>query len=459
MEVSVGSEIRVEGYDRAFMEWVDRRLTIPNPEYAKNIRLGFSVHRVPKELKLYKRVGKALVLPFGLLNELRGLGVLRFGFETIFPKARDFEAFCKLRLYPYQKNAVDAMDIVGHGVVVAPCGSGKTNIGLAYIAENGQKALWLTHTQDLLSQSMKRAKEILEFEGVEHPYGRITAGAVDIGECVTFATVQTMAKMNLEGLKRFWNVVVVDECHHAVQSIKSTSMFASVMNQLEARHKFGFTATPYRADKLEVGMFALLGRTIYTVPKEAVEGRTVPYKEIMKIVDYEPDLEVVCNGDGTLNHPALITDLVSDFARNLQIAKDIAEVEGTSLVLSERIAHLDELKRLVGDRKRCRVIKASGTVKEKRERKEALELLERGELDVVFASYALAKEGLDVPSLANVFFASPTDNKAVVVQATGRVMRKAEGKECGMVYDYMETFRPLERKARNRSAIRRRMLR
>ena len=51
--------------------------------------------------------------------------------------------------------------------------------------------------------------------------------------------------------------------------------------------------------------------------------------------------------------------------------------------------------------------------------------LESGELDCVFATYQLAKEGLDIPTLDNLFMATPQKNETVVTQSAGRVARKA----------------------------------
>lgn len=457
MDVAVGAEIRITDPIDEIEKIADDYLTIVNPEYLKNERLGYSNYNVPRYIKLYKKVGNTLILPFGCLQKF----VFRYWHffnrrTTEFSNRASFRASLNINLYDYQKDALTAMSNQSSGIVVAPCGSGKTNIALAYIAKIGYRALWITHTQDLLKQSMQRAQDILAFE-CDKPLGTITEGKVDCGNAITFATVQTLAKLDLTGLKDYFNIVIVDECHHAVQSVKATSMFAKVMNQISARHKFGVTATPYRSDKLERGMFALIGDTIHIIPNDCVKDRTVPFVDYIRYVPYEPTDPRVFNGDGTLNNTYLIGDLVEDVARNNIIAQDIIKAKGTSLVLSERIIHLEHLYDLVSPFKECTIIKSAGTKKAKEERAKALQLLNEKKINVVFATYQLAKEGLDVPTLNNLFFASPTDNKAVVVQSTGRVTRKAEGKECGYVYDYVDSFRPLARKARNRINIRKKI--
>ena len=62
------------------------------------------------------------------------------------------------------------------------------------------------------------------------------------------------------------------------------------------------------------------------------------------------------------------------------------------------------------------------------------------EIDCIFATYQLAKEGLDVPSLRYVVFATPEKDETTIIQSAGRVGRKADGKDYGTVIDFVDTF-------------------
>src|SRR5690606_33204004 len=57
-------------------------------------------------------------------------------------------------LRPYQRRALAAALKRRDAVIVAPCGSGKTVLGLAWVAARQQPALWLVHTTDLLEQAI-----------------------------------------------------------------------------------------------------------------------------------------------------------------------------------------------------------------------------------------------------------------------------------------------------------------
>ena len=66
--------------------------------------------------------------------------------------------------------------------------------------------------------------------------------------------------------------------------------------------------------------------------------------------------------------------------------------------------------------------------------------LNNNELDCVFATYQLLKEGVDVPNLRYIALATPEKDETTVIQSVGRVGRKADGKECGTVFDFVDDF-------------------
>ena len=65
----------------------------------------------------------------------------------------------------------------------------------------------------------------------------------------------------------------------------------------------------------------------------------------------------------------------------------------------------------------------------------------------------MASEGLDVPNLKYVIFASPEKNEVTITQATGRVGRKAKGKEYGTVIDFVDDFGMYRKWAKIRKGV------
>ena len=69
---------------------------------------------------------------------------------------------------------------------------------------------------------------------------------------------------------------------------------------------------------------------------------------------------------------------------------------------------------------------------------------------ILFASFGLAKEGLDIPRLDRLFLVSPQKDYAVVTQSIGRIARKAEGKNDAVCYDYVDDIQFCENQFKRR---------
>ena len=84
-----------------------------------------------------------------------------------------------------------------------------------------------------------------------------------------------------------------------------------------------------------------------------------------------------------------------------------------------------------------------GTPKKRRE--QALEDVRNGKYKYLFASYSLAKEGLDVKILSNLVMATPVKDFAIVQQSIGRIQRPYENKTKATVYDFVDNIGMLNR--------------
>ena len=149
--------------------------------------------------------------------------------------------------------------------------------------------------------------------------------------------------------------------------------------------------------------YALVGEVVYKVPDEAVGDK------IMKvgIAPVNTGLKIsreALNTDGTLNYAKLITYLTENTARNKLIVDSIER--RPSLILSDRLNHLEELMRLLPADMRKDAVMISGkmtTKTGKTKREQALEDMRSGKKKYLFATYSLAKEGLDVPRLERLY--------------------------------------------------------
>lgn len=457
MNVFVGNNIVVENYTKEVEQFFSRLLVFDNPEYYKKLNSGRWIGLTPKEIVLYERYGRNLILPFGMLPKIFEN---RNWFEKIVPEfclhERKFQYGSRIKPYDYQELAIVASLSARQGIVVAPCGSGKTQIGLEIAARLKGRALWLTHTHDLLTQSIERAKSVFSLK--DNDYGIVSNGKVELGNVLTFATVQTLSNVNLDSMKDYFDVIIVDEAHHVVGSPTKLMMFWKVISRLSARYKYGLTATPKRSDGLTQCMFALIGPMCYEVPADAVKDRTCDVEVEFHKTDYKPVVDDILLPDGSINYSKLITDVTENDKRNRQIASDICSMNGSVLVLTDRVKHAERLRNLVAmNDVSCVVLRAISGKKAREERKKAIDLLNDGKVKVLIATFALAKEGLDVPSLRNVVFATPQKNESIVTQSAGRVARKADGKDKGILHDYEDDFGIFNRWQKRRNSVYRKL--
>ncbi|GHV48036.1 hypothetical protein FACS189499_06650 [Clostridia bacterium] len=270
MNIIVSNVLTIEDPTAEVRAWCKNNLIIANPDYDKKARMHLWRGDTPRTLCLYEEKGSSLILPFGTLRDLSRLK-LDTTCRKEFAVAEDIGYGEDVPLYDYQIIAVEEMLNAHYGILQSPAGSGKTQCGIALIKKFGKRALWLTHTLDLLKQSKSRAEQYMS-EGL---IGTITEGKVSIGKGVTFATVQTMCKLDLPRYKDYWDVVIVDECHRVAGSPTSVTRFSKVLNALSARHKIGLSATVHRSDGLIAATYTLIGDVAYTVPDEAVKDSTM----------------------------------------------------------------------------------------------------------------------------------------------------------------------------------------
>lgn len=270
MRLIISNNIRVKQPTRAVIDYCKKELVIDNPDYINAQRLGLYSRNIEPKLSLYVKSGNDLILPFGCIRHLWGLDK-HIDIDLQFAPFIVSHMHGCINLYEYQKPALEALKKAKNGVLKAPCGSGKTNIALQLIKELGGKALWLTHTKKLLEQSKARCESY--FEG---DFGTITEGAVNIGGDITFATVQTMSKLDPQLYKNEFSVVVVDECFVGETLIKTNKGNKQIKDIKEGDIVASYNETTHR----------------------------IEWKKVLKTMIHQ-NREVICINDTycTSNHP------------------------------------------------------------------------------------------------------------------------------------------------------------
>jgi superfamily II DNA or RNA helicase len=138
----------------------------------------------------------------------------------------------------------------------------------------------------------------------------------------------------------------------------------------------------------------------------------------------------------------MISALVNDGKRNKLIVEDVVNrvitpESGIALVISDRVAHCEELFTAITGRgvKACLL---TGSVQVK-ERARIVEELNRNQAQVLVATAQLIGEGFDLKQLSSIFLATPIKFTGRVKQYIGRILRVTEGKEDAFIFDYLDT--------------------
>lgn len=424
MKINVSNDIRIKNPNSAIKEYCEKHLTIDNPEYETAKRLGRYLGNIERKIKLYVKNGDEYIVPFGCSSDIWKLcrGYL---YECKFHDFKGNSIIGSINLYDYQKQALESLKTGKNGILEAPCGSGKTQIGLQLIKELGGRALWLTHTSKLLEQSKERCE--MYFKG---DFGTITKGKIHFGKDITFATVQTMSKIDVELYKNEFDIVIVDECHHCVGTPTKVMQFYKILTNCNCRYKFGLSATLNRSDNMISCVFYIIGKILHTISQKEVGNKIIKaeHKKISIEKEYNPMNYL--DFDGTLNYGKLIDTLSNDEDRNRIIINNVYDnyvIGRKQIVLCHRVKQVEELSKQIS--KFCLVNCITGKTSLKSRNFDG---------DVIVATFSLAKEGLDVPYLDTLHLATPQKNQSTTEQSIGRIERNIEGKKTPICYDYVD---------------------
>ncbi len=174
-------------------------------------------------------------------------------------------------LRPYQQQAVDGFWHGGSGVVVLPCGAGKTLVGAGAMAE--AKATTLILVTNTVAARQWRDELIARTSLTEDEIGEYSGARKEVRP-VTIATYQVLTTRrkgvytHLDLLDaRDWGLIVYDEVH-----LLPAPIFRMTAD-LQARRRLGLTATLVREDGREADVFSLIGPKRYDAPWKDIEAQ------------------------------------------------------------------------------------------------------------------------------------------------------------------------------------------
>ena len=333
------------------------------------------------------------------------------------PIALDTEGWS---LRPYQEQAVEGFWHGGSGVVVLPCGAGKTLVGAASMARSQTTTLILvTNTvsarqwkDELLRRTSLTEDEIGEYSGARKEIRPVTIATYQV-----LTTKRKGAYTHLDLLDaRDWGLIVYDEVH-----LLPAPIFRMTAD-LQARRRLGLTATLVREDGREADVFSLIGPKRFDAPWKDIEnqGYIAPADCVevrVTLSDSERMAYAVAEPDDRYR-------LASCSPRKVGIVeKLVARHTGEpTLVIGQYLDQLDELAgRLDAD-----LITGETTVAE---RQRLFNAFRTGEIALLVVS-KVANFSIDLPEASVAIQVSGTfGSRQEEAQRLGRVLRpKGDGR-------------------------------
>ena len=324
------------------------------------------------------------------------------------------------KIRPYQELAAEGFWHGGSGVVVLPCGAGKTIVGAAAMAH--AKATTLILVTNTIAARQWREELLLRTTLNEDEIGEYSGSKKEIRP-VTIATYQVMTKKKngvYSHLDLFdthdWGLIIYDEVH-----LLPAPIFRFTAD-IQSRRRLGLTATLVREDGLEAEVFSLIGPKRYDVPWKEIEAQgyiapaecievrvTLTEQERLAYATAEPENKYR-HCSTTVTKRKIVEELVKHHA------------DDQVLVIGQYIDQLDELQAVLN----VPIIKGDTPIKE---REHLFGLFRQGKIKCLVVS-KVANFSIDLPEASVAIQVSGAfGSRQEEAQRLGRILRpKADGR-------------------------------
>lgn len=286
-----------------------------------------------------------------------------------------------------------------------------------------QRTLILVKSKDLAKQWVEAIKQ---FTGLDA--GLIGGGKQSEGEQFTLGLTQTLSKRELSPLH--YGLVIADECHNLPANQAYT-----VMNGLNAKYKYGLSATPQRRDNLEFMIAGAIGPICSEINQDQLQGKVLPVHITTVEAPFNSEVE---------SWTEFLNVLVDDEQRNKMIVDRATKSSKkvATIILCSQVRQCELLGVMCTENGVSPlVIHGQLPAKARAERMEKAQ-----EAQLIIGTLSLLSEGVDLPHLTALIFASPVsasidrDNPAAtrLIQSIGRCRRPYKNKTTAYVLDIID---------------------
>lgn len=441
---------------------------------------AFKAHRWDGRVEFYRRANNEFLsgLTWRVLGLIRAAGVLERP-TVAWPEPMSFEPLGEslrgMEWRPYQTDSVEKAVRARRMVLQCPTRGGKTEIAIEFCRRIGGKALWVTHTEELIRQTPQRFMDRLGLEcgvvqGKTRTDGRVVVGMVQTLARMAAPTVKsgvdnpnkrrTNPDYDPDFFKQF-DVLVVDEIHHGGADTWQDVMRACT----RAAWRLGLSGTVgdeivklpvIAALKIEGAIgptytaattMGLAGDGFVAAPRVVmlrVPPTTYPsYEEVRQAVcpHWRDDpRKLLSKLGGQLFAEAYRRGVTENDARNARVVETAvrhADAGDKFLVLCNRVAHAEALWVAIERRTTAPVLVLDGGAPSER-RAVVLDEFKATGGGAVLVCTPFFREGVDVPQIDAGVLAGGGASDVAVLQALGRMLTARSDKKEVLIYDMID---------------------
>jgi superfamily II DNA or RNA helicase len=322
-------------------------------------------------------------------------------------------------------------------IIISPTASGKSLIiylMIRFLHEMGRKVLMIVPTVNLVTQ-MKS-----DFDEYAKTIDRLPVQEVYAGRSKELqAPIMLSTWQSLQNIDKYWftqfDAVIVDETHLAT----GNTLQKILNNCSNADFRVGLTGTLSGEKVHEMLLISALGE-----PK-----RMISTSELIE-QNYLSDLEIKClilqheDAPAKLTYQEEISYLISHTKRNQFLVNLATNLNGNTLVLFNYVeSHGKILYEMLEEQvTEQNLFFMAGETKAEIRENIRQHVRSKDSNNIIVASSGVFSTGVNIPSLRNVIFASPTKSKIRVLQSIGRILRLHESKDSAIVYDIADKLYP-----------------
>ena len=322
------------------------------------------------------------------------------------------------------------------GIISVPCGFGKTIMSLYIACALKKKTMFISHKDFLNQQFIETVKEFAPAASI----GIIKQNKVDVeNKDFIIASLQSLAMRDYDS-KIFEDIgfVIIDEVHHT-----GAQVFCRAFKKLNTPIILGLSATLNRKDGMRKVFEYYIGGSVYSVKNKEYTDVIVNIHKY-----YVPDIEysaIKKMWNGKENIAAMINNICSYKPRTEYIIEILTEIlknepDRRVLILSERRNQLKSIEDYIVEKNIANKDYGYYVGGMKQE-----QLNVSSGKQIILATFQLASEGFNVPTLNTVIFASPISD---IQQSIGRILRERpeDRKYTPLCIDISDEFSVFHRK-------------